>query len=70
MGLRLFFLPNLSGATFIQGATFIPDSRVAQISHKLMQFSLHKWRNSFTHVFLVTNYLSAMDLTPVDYCLT
>ena len=25
MGLRLFFLP---GAMFIQGATFIPDSRV------------------------------------------
>ena len=29
MGLRLFFLPNLPGATFIQGATFRPDSRVA-----------------------------------------
>ena len=28
MGLRLFFLPNFLGATFIQGATFIPDSRV------------------------------------------
>jgi hypothetical protein len=30
MGLRLFFFPNFSGATFIQGATFIPvpDSRV------------------------------------------
>ena len=28
MGLRLFFLPNFPGATFIQGATFIPDSRV------------------------------------------
>ena len=29
MGLRLFFLPDFSRATFIQGATFIPDSRVA-----------------------------------------
>ena len=29
MGLRLFFLPNFQGAMFIQGATFIPDSRVA-----------------------------------------
>ena len=29
MGLRLFFLPNFPGATFIQGATFIPDSRVS-----------------------------------------
>ena len=28
MELRLFFLPNFPGATFIQGATFIPDSRV------------------------------------------
>ena len=28
MGLRLFFLPNIPGATFIKGATFIPDSRV------------------------------------------
>ena len=30
MGLRLFFLPNCPGAAFIQGATFIPDSRVIQ----------------------------------------
>ena len=29
MGLHLFFLPNFPGATFIQGATFIPDSGVA-----------------------------------------
>ena len=28
MGLHLFFLPNFPGATFIQGGTFIPDSRV------------------------------------------
>ena len=28
MGLRLFFLPNFPGAMFIQGGTFIPDSRV------------------------------------------
>ena len=32
MGLRLFFLPNFPGAMFIQGATFIPDSRVVQSS--------------------------------------
>ena len=31
MGLHLFFFPNFPGATFIQGARFIPDSRV-QIS--------------------------------------
>ena len=28
MGLCLLFLPNFPGAMFIQGATFIPDSRV------------------------------------------
>ena len=28
MGLCLFFLPKFPGAMYIQGATFIPDSRV------------------------------------------
>ena len=28
MGLCLLFLPNFPGATFIQGGTFIPESRV------------------------------------------
>ena len=31
MGLCLFFLPNLPGATFIQGGTLIPDSRVTAL---------------------------------------
>jgi hypothetical protein len=36
MGLCLFFLTNFTGAMFIQGATFIPDSRVSdQISLKI-----------------------------------
>mgnify|MGYP007048715311 CR=1 FL=1 len=30
MGLRLFFLPNFPGTMFIQGTTFIPDSRVGR----------------------------------------
>ena len=30
MRLRLFLLPNFPGATFIQGGTFIPDSRVTK----------------------------------------
>ena len=30
MGLRLFFFPNFPGTMFIQGATFIPDSRVGE----------------------------------------
>ena len=31
MGLRLFFFTNFPGAMFIQGATFIPDSRVGKL---------------------------------------
>ena len=37
---------------------------------QLMWFSLHKWRNSFTHAFWVTNDLSAADLVPADFCQT
>ena len=37
---------------------------------QLMQFSLHQWRNSFTHAFWVTNDLSAANLAPVDFCET
>ena len=36
MGLRLFFLPNFPGAMFIQGATFIPDSRVSGGKYQLL----------------------------------
>jgi hypothetical protein len=35
-----------------------------------MQFSLLKWRNSFTHAFWVTNDLSAADLVPAVFCQT
>ena len=34
MGLRLFFMPKFPGATFIQGVTFIPDSRVSKQKNK------------------------------------
>ena len=45
MGLRLFFLPNFLGATFIQGGMFIPDSRVAQkASHTRKPEGQEKWR--------------------------
>ena len=37
---------------------------------QLMWFSLHKWRNSFTHVFLVTDDLSGADLVHADFCKT
>ena len=42
MGLRLFFLPNFPGATFIQGAKFIPDSR---INKYLYHFTKQKKKN-------------------------
>ena len=35
MGLQLFFLPNVPGAMFIQGGTFIPDSRVVEFFQKM-----------------------------------
>ena len=38
-GLCLLFLPNVPGAMFIQGGTFIPDSRV---NHRL-HFLRNKW---------------------------
>ena len=37
---------------------------------RLMRFSLHRWRNSFTHAFLVTNDLSAADLVHAYFCQT
>ena len=47
MGLRLFFLPNFPGATFIQGGTFIPDSRVTKYNF----FNIKKSRQlPFFHV--------------------
>ena len=43
-GLRLLFLPNVPGAMFIQGGTFIPDSRVLirYILHTYSQFMVLK----------------------------
>ena len=37
---------------------------------QLMWFSLHKWRNSFTHAFLVAIDLRAADLVHADFCQT
>ena len=51
MGLRLFFLPNFPGATFIQGAMFIPNSRVRELVnlwfHILMSRTGYKWLHFF-----------------------
>ena len=43
-GLHLLFLPNVPGAMFIQGGTFIPDSRVLirYILHTYSQFMVLK----------------------------
>ena len=38
MGLRLFFLPNFPGATFIKGGMFIPDSRVVVVKYFLFSY--------------------------------
>jgi hypothetical protein len=48
MGLRLFLLPNFPGATFIQGATFIPDSRV----ESSLGFTIHRLHNKHVQAFL------------------
>ena len=34
---------------------------------QVMQFSLHKLKNSFSHAFLVTNDFSVADLVHVDF---
>ena len=47
MGLLLFFLPNFPGAMFIQGATFIPDSRVRE--EKWLFWDLFSGKTWMTH---------------------
>ena len=41
MGLRLFFLPNFAGATFIQRGKFILDSRVIMLLVTGLQVTIH-----------------------------
>ena len=44
-GLCLLFLPNVPGATIIQGGTFIPESRVpVVIWHTLVESVITPWR--------------------------
>ena len=47
MGLRLFFLTNFLGAMFIQGATFIPDSRLVRkfVTMLILKARFNKDRN-------------------------
>ena len=42
MGLYILFLPNVPGATFIQGGMFILDSRVYDKTNTLHQFFYSK----------------------------
>ena len=51
-GLRLFFLPNLPGAMFIQEATLIPDSRVGISPTHLIQECPHSRSWWFNYVCL------------------
>ena len=54
MGLRLSFLPNFPGATFIQGGTFIPDSKVGQkiksLEDCLDLLTFQPIRNTLDHI--------------------
>ena len=57
MGLCLFFLTNFLWAMFIQGATFIPDSRVdilGKIEHakRKYRYLVFKLRKQMTNDFL------------------
>ena len=55
MGLLLFFLPNFPGAMFIQGATFIPDSRVSHsLEYELFCLSSGKEKNSINYSSIAT----------------
>ena len=49
--LYLLFLPNVPGATFIQGDTFIPDSRVYEIYKNLWTFMCARITTSYTTLF-------------------
>ena len=49
MGLRLFFLTNFPGAMLIQGATFIPDSRVLTIL--FMELTMSKEENNLLNPY-------------------
>ena len=46
-GLCLLFLPNVPGATFIQGGTFIPDSRVQPLIKNPIKDTLVPLRTNF-----------------------
>ena len=67
MGLCLLFLPNFPGATFIQGGTFIPDSRVCKFKNALIpvwipNFALHCiYLRSFEHLRKLTSVLMKAD---------
>ena len=59
MGLRLFFLPNFPGATFIQGATFIPDSRVHSKCWNI--------KRKITNLYISSKYWNAKDYEIDDF---
>ena len=62
-GLHLLFLPNVPGATFIQGATSIPDLRV--VITPLKVFLNNCGKNLFAKVFpnLIVQIMGVNDST-------
>ena len=61
MGLRSFFLPNFPGTKFIQGGTFIPDSKSTKLIRKLHFFNILQKINPkiqiLIQIYLFEDYL-------------
>ena len=61
MGLCLFFLPNFTGATFIQGGTFIPDSRVKSSVYRLVRITNSNLKLQ-NHTYIIVMYLLVVQI--------
>ena len=61
------YTKSLASADFSSGVfTCVHFQKIA----KIFRFSLHFWRNFYTHAFWVNNDLSAADLVHGDFCRT
>ena len=66
-GLCLLFLPNVPGAMFIQGGTFIPDSRVPQtLSPFIVSFSV-QFMAKFKYCFFAGKFKCFWNSLVLDY---
>ena len=62
-GLCLLFLPNVPGAMFIQGGTFIPDSRVTDLTFQEpsgTMCTIDYWHGNFKNYKLYVVMLMAV----------